>query len=233
MFWTRVISCPTARPRGILLTYLPGPCVHLAPYKSFLTPNTHSKSCIATFTSSSWCGSGSELNALRAVASAQDSARLYRDPRKRLLDLLEILWAELQGCTTRFSSSRCSMVVFGIGTIHGFWASSHARAIWARDTFFLFAIRSSTSTRFWFASMFSTRKRGTMPRKSLLSNFVFSLIAPVRKLLTRAERVRSSDLRRVFQPWVAAWPMQRSCREARIWSLTAVLRPHPAITDSI
>ena len=31
----------------------------------------------------------------------------------------------------RFSSSRCSFVVPGIGTIHGFCASSHASAIWA------------------------------------------------------------------------------------------------------
>jgi len=30
-----------------------------------------------------------------------------------------------------FSSSRCSFVVPGIGTIHGFWASSQAIAIWA------------------------------------------------------------------------------------------------------
>jgi hypothetical protein len=30
-----------------------------------------------------------------------------------------------------FSSSRCSLVVPGIGTIQGFCASSHARAIWA------------------------------------------------------------------------------------------------------
>ena len=30
-----------------------------------------------------------------------------------------------------FSSSRCSFVVPGMGTIHGFWASSQASAIWA------------------------------------------------------------------------------------------------------
>ena len=30
-----------------------------------------------------------------------------------------------------FSSKRCSFVVPGIGTIHGFWASSQASAIWA------------------------------------------------------------------------------------------------------
>jgi hypothetical protein len=29
-----------------------------------------------------------------------------------------------------FSSSRCSLRVPGMGTIHGFWASSQARAIW-------------------------------------------------------------------------------------------------------
>ena len=35
-----------------------------------------------------------------------------------------------------FSSRRCSFVVPGIGTIHGFWASSHASAICAGVAFF-------------------------------------------------------------------------------------------------
>ncbi len=35
-----------------------------------------------------------------------------------------------------FSSSRCSLVVPGIGTIHGFCASSQASAIWAGVAFF-------------------------------------------------------------------------------------------------
>ena len=39
-----------------------------------------------------------------------------------------------------FSSSRCSFVVPGIGTIHGFWASSHASAICAGVAFFRSAI---------------------------------------------------------------------------------------------
>lgn len=50
----------------------------------------------------------------------------------------------------RFSSSRCSFVVPGIGTIHGFCASSHASAIWAGVAFFRSPIfrRRSTSARF-------------------------------------------------------------------------------------
>ena len=35
-----------------------------------------------------------------------------------------------------FSSRRCSFVVPGMGTIHGFWASSQASAIWAGVAFF-------------------------------------------------------------------------------------------------
>jgi hypothetical protein len=39
-----------------------------------------------------------------------------------------------------FSIRRWSLVVPGIGTIHGFCASSQASAIWAGVTFFLAAI---------------------------------------------------------------------------------------------
>ena len=46
-----------------------------------------------------------------------------------------------------FSSRRCSFVVPGIGTIHGFWASSQASAIWAGVAFFRLAISPSRSTR--------------------------------------------------------------------------------------
>jgi len=56
-----------------------------------------------------------------------------------------------------FSSSRCSFVVPGIGTIHAFWASSQASAIWAGVAFFRFAISPSRSTRAWFA--FPRRRR--------------------------------------------------------------------------
>ena len=39
-----------------------------------------------------------------------------------------------------FSSRRFSLVVPGIGTIQGFWASSQARAIWAGVAFFCAAM---------------------------------------------------------------------------------------------
>ena len=83
----------------------------------------------------------------------------------------------------RFSSRRCSFVVPGIGTIHGFCASSQASAIWAGVACFRAAISPSRSTRAWFALRASGVKRGTMLRKSVLSNVVFSLIVPVRKPL--------------------------------------------------
>ena len=82
-----------------------------------------------------------------------------------------------------FSSRRCSFVVPGIGTIHGFWASSQASAIWAGVACFCAAISPSRSTRAWFAFRASGVKRGTMLRKSVLSNVVFSSIVPVRKPL--------------------------------------------------
>src|SRR5215207_7903759 len=83
----------------------------------------------------------------------------------------------------RFSSKRSSFVVPGIGTIHGFWASSQANAICAGVDRFFAAILSSRSTRAWFAFRFSGSKRGTVLRKSEPSNVVVSSILPVRKPL--------------------------------------------------
>ncbi len=74
-------------------------------------------------------------------------------------------------------------MVPGIGTIHGFWASSHASAICAGVAFFRSANFVSHSTNARFAFRFSGVKRGTMLRKSPLSNVVFSSIFPVRNPL--------------------------------------------------
>src|SRR5271169_4376833 len=82
-----------------------------------------------------------------------------------------------------FSSRRARFVVPGIGTIHGFRASNQASAIWAGVAFLLLAILLSKSISPWFALRASGAKRGSVLRKSLLSNFVFSLILPVRKPL--------------------------------------------------
>jgi len=85
-----------------------------------------------------------------------------------------------------FSSRRSSLRVPGIGTIHGFWASSHASAIWAGVVFFFrSATLRSRSTRARFAFRASGVKRGTMLRKSDVSNVVFASIFPVRKPLPR------------------------------------------------
>src|SRR5260370_13285789 len=84
-----------------------------------------------------------------------------------------------------FSSRRASLVVPGMGTIQGFWASSQASAICAGVAFFRSAILRSRSTKASFALRFSGVKRGTMLRKSLLSNCVSSLIFPVRKPFPR------------------------------------------------
>ena len=70
-----------------------------------------------------------------------------------------------------------------MGTIHGFWASSQASAIWAGVAFFRCAMRPSRSTRAWFAFRASGVKRGMVFRMSVLANAVFSSIVPVRKPL--------------------------------------------------
>ena len=82
-----------------------------------------------------------------------------------------------------FSSRRCNLVVPGIGTIHGFWASSQASAIWAGVAFFRFAISPSRFTSAGSPCRASGVNRGRVLRKSVLSNFVFSSILPVRNPL--------------------------------------------------
>src|SRR5439155_515396 len=68
-----------------------------------------------------------------------------------------------------FSSRRDNLVVPGIGTIHGFCASSHASAICAGVAFFCSAILPRRSTNALFALRFSGVKRGTTVRKTVLS----------------------------------------------------------------
>src|SRR5579864_5439057 len=80
----------------------------------------------------------------------------------------------------RFSSKRWSLVVPGIGTIHGFRASSHASATCAGVAPLRPATVLTRSTRAMLALRASGEKRGTRFRKSLGSNFVFSSILPVR-----------------------------------------------------
>ena len=76
-------------------------------------------------------------------------------------------------------------MVPGIGTIHGFWASSHASAICAGVAPFRSPIVRSRSTRAWFALRASGVNRGSEDRMSSLSNVVSSLIFPVRNPLPR------------------------------------------------
>ena len=67
-----------------------------------------------------------------------------------------------------------------VGTIHAFWASSQASAIWAGVTDFRAAIATSRSTRAWFALRASGVKRGLRLRMSELSKVALSSILPVR-----------------------------------------------------
>jgi len=106
-----------------------------------------------------------------------------------------------------FSSSRCSFVVPGIGTIHGFCASSHARAIWPGVAALRVAIVCTRSMSAWFALRFSGLKRGSVLRKSELSSVVVSLMVPVRNPLpnglyaTKAMLSSSSAGRISFYGW--------------------------------
>ena len=80
----------------------------------------------------------------------------------------------------RFSSSRCNLVVPGIGTIQGFRASSQASAICAGVTPFRSATCFNAVDEGQFASRASGAKRGTLLRKSVASNLVSAVIAPAR-----------------------------------------------------
>ena len=88
-----------------------------------------------------------------------------------------------------FSSRRCSFVVPGIGTIHGFCASTHASAICAGVAPFCSATRSSRSTNARFAARASASKRGTVLRKSVLVEGRVLVDLPGQEALAeRAER---------------------------------------------
>jgi hypothetical protein len=82
-----------------------------------------------------------------------------------------------------FSSGRVSFVVPGTGTIHGFCASSPARAICAAVACFRTPTYSSRSTTGLYAFRASDVKRGKLLRLSLPPKVVVSSILPVRKLL--------------------------------------------------
>ncbi|MNR15932.1 hypothetical protein D3C85_1324940 [compost metagenome] len=69
--------------------------------------------------------------------------------------------------------------------IQGFCASSQPSAICADVASLSKAILPNKSTSFWFAFLLSSEKRGTIFLKSVLSNFVFSLMAPVKNPLPK------------------------------------------------
>src|SRR4051812_1598073 len=108
---------------------------------------------------------------------------LKLDMRRRILDCAEILRRQIhvEGSEILFKAVefRCA----GIGTIHGFFASSQASATCAGVACFFSANVVTKFTRAWFAFRFSSLKRGMVLRKSVLSNFVSDVILPVRKPL--------------------------------------------------
>src|SRR5207244_9890170 len=82
-----------------------------------------------------------------------------------------------------FSSRRASLVVPGMGTIHGFWASSHASAICAGVARFFSAILRRTPTLVCFALRDSGVKGGTDLRTDELTKDVLSPLELTRHLL--------------------------------------------------
>src|SRR5262249_51245024 len=86
-------------------------------------------------------------------------------------------------------------VVPGIGAIQGFCARSQASATCADVAFFRAAMVASRSTSARFAFRFSGSKRGTVLRKSPVSNRVFSSIVPVRNPLPSGLEGRRSTRR--------------------------------------
>ena len=112
----------------------------------------------------------------------------YRAPRTVIFEVALLMSRISSGASSkdaapRFSSRRCSLVGPGIGTIHGFWDSSQARAVCAGVACLLAAILVTRSTSALFTFRFSGVKRGTVFRKSEVSNVVDSSIFPVRNPL--------------------------------------------------
>jgi hypothetical protein len=81
----------------------------------------------------------------------------------------------------RFSSSRRSFVVPGVGAVHGRWARSQANTNWAGVMPFRSLSLRSRSTRDWLARRASTVKWGRVAGLSALSKAVRSSMVPVRK----------------------------------------------------
>ena len=114
----------------------------------------------------------------------------YRAPCTVILEAASSMARRSSGVSSTeaapmFSSKRCRFVVPGIGTIHGFWASSQAIASWAGVACFCAAILPSRSIKAWFALSASGVKRGRVLRKSELSKVAFSSILPVRNVRFR------------------------------------------------
>jgi hypothetical protein len=83
------------------------------------------------------------------------------DLRKRCCDPPRSFAVSITSSAPRLSSKRCSLVVPGIGTIHGFCARSQARATCAGVASFLSATTFTMSTSAMLALRASEEKRGT------------------------------------------------------------------------
>ena len=110
----------------------------------------------------------------------------YRSPIRVISSAAALIAARSSGVSSastapRFSSSRSSRRVPGMGTIHGCWARSQASAICAGVAPLASAMRPSRSTTAWLAARASAVNRGRMARMSPSPNSVAWSMRPVRK----------------------------------------------------
>jgi hypothetical protein len=94
---------------------------------------------------------------------------LHRDPGGGAFDLAEVVGRQRDGSRPDVLVEATEFLVPGMGTIHGFWASSQASATCAGVAFFRSAILASRSTRAWFAFSASGMKRGMLDDQALVS----------------------------------------------------------------
>jgi hypothetical protein len=97
-------------------------------------------------------GAGPRFSGRSTAPSSRYSGDLRSDMRRAVLDRREVVRRKLDVCRGEVLLQPVQLCRPRIGTIHGFWASSHARAICAGVAFFRSAMSLSSSTKAMFPS---------------------------------------------------------------------------------
>ena len=156
--------------------------------------------------------------------------------RRRLVEAV-LVGVSSTSAAPRFSSRRCSFVVPGIGTIHGFCARSHASAICAGVAFLAAAIRASRSTSAWFALRCLRREaRHDVAEVVACRTSCLSSIVPVKKPLPSglngtkpmpSSSQRRQDLLLGLAPPQRVFALQRGDRLHRVRAADRLRRRPP------